>query len=111
MNRRSPARLFWTWTVQQVRQLIRNPQASFFTVVFPLLFLGLFGSLNHGATIDVGGGKITLAQYYTPGLAIFAVVTSCFTGLVITVSIERDQLILKRIRSTPLPPWVYIAAR
>ena len=111
MNRRSPGRLLWIWTVQQVRQLFRNPQASFFTIVFPLLFLGLFGGLNHGATLDVGGGKITFAQYYTPGLAIFAVVTSCLTGLVISVAIERDQLILKRIRSTPLPPWIYITAR
>jgi ABC-2 type transport system permease protein len=111
VNRRFPGRLLWLWTVQQVRQLFRNPQASFFTIVFPLLFLGLFGGLNHGATIDMGGGKITFAQYYTPGLAIFAVVTACLTGLVISVSIERDQLILKRVRSTPMPPWIYITAR
>jgi ABC-2 type transport system permease protein len=110
-RRRSILNLFGLWTAQQIRQLLRNREASFFTVVFPLLFLVLFAGLNRGGKVDVPGGKVSFAQYFTPSIATFAVVTSCFTSLVISVALERDQLILKRVRSTPLPPAVYIGAR
>ena len=110
-RRRSNLALFAIWTAQQTRQLLRNPQASFFSIAFPLLFLVLFSGLSRGATVPVAGGKVAFAQYFTPSIATFAIVTSCFTGLVISVAIERDQLILKRVRSTPLPPTLYIASR
>jgi len=110
-RRRSILSLFGLWTAQQIRQLLRNREASFFTVVFPLLFLVLFAGLNRGGKVEVPGGRVAFAQYFTPSIATFAVVTSCFTSLVISVALERDQLILKRVRSTPLPPAVYIGSR
>jgi ABC-2 type transport system permease protein len=110
-RRRSVLGLFGLWTVQQIRQLFRNPQASFFTVVFPLLFLVLFAGLSQGAQVPVPGGKVAFAQYFTPSIATFAILSSCFTGLLIAIAMERDQLVLKRVRSTPLRPGIYIASR
>ena len=110
-RRRSILSLFGLWTAQQIRQLLRNPQASFFSVVFPLLFLVLFAGLSGNRQVDVPGGKVAFAQFFTPAIATFAIVTSCFTGLVISVAIERDNLILKRVRSTPLRPTIYIGSR
>src|SRR4029450_897561 len=46
-----------------------------------------------------------------PGMLAFAVISTCYTGLVTGVAINRDEGLLKRVRGTPLPPWVYITAR
>jgi ABC-2 type transport system permease protein len=94
----------------QSRMFWRVPIAAFFTVAFPLMFLVLFNLLNGDVTVDSLGG-IPFAQFYTPGIAVFAMVTAGYTNLAITVSMDRDEGILKRIRGTPLPPWVYLAGR
>lgn len=96
---RHQSRLFW-----------RVPLAAFFTVAFPMMFLVLFNLLNQDATVDSLGG-IPFAQFYTPGIAVFAMVTAGYTNLAITVSMDRDEGILKRIKGTPLPPFAYMAGR
>jgi ABC-2 type transport system permease protein len=107
----SNARLFLTWTAQLVRQTLRNPQATFFTIVFPLLLLVLFSAPNGSATVTVDGARIAFAQFFTPSIATLATMTSCFTGVVVGLAMERDAGILKRLRGTPLRPAVYVAAR
>ncbi len=39
----------------------------------------------------------------------FAVAGATFTNLAINLSIRRDEGILRRVRGTPLPPWIYLA--
>jgi ABC-2 type transport system permease protein len=112
MTRRlSTVRLFMLWTAQHVRQTLRNPQATFFTIVFPLLLLVLFSAPNHAAKVAIDGGEIAFAQFFTPSIATFATMTSCLTGLVVGLAMERDAGILKRLRGTPLRPAIYVAAR
>lgn len=77
----------------------RNPAAAFFTFAFPLMFLvilnGVFGE----------------SQFFVPSIAAFSVVTACYTNIAISVTLARDEGILKRVRGTPLPGWVYLVAR
>jgi ABC-2 type transport system permease protein len=112
-NHRSDLRLFRLWTGQQLRLVLRTPQAIFFTIVFPLLLLTLFSALISGkdGMVRVDGGKVAFAQFFTPSIASFATLTSCFTAIVVSMAMERDAGILKRIRSTPLRTPVFIAAR
>jgi ABC-2 type transport system permease protein len=84
--------------------------AAFFTVAFPLMFLVLFNLLNGGAVIESLGG-LGFAQFFTPAIAVFSIVTACYTNLVITTSMDRDEGILKRVLGTPLPPATYIGGR
>jgi ABC-2 type transport system permease protein len=94
----------------QNRLFLRNPFSAFFALAFPLMFLLLLGSLNGGERIATRGG-IRFAQFLTPGLLAFAVVSTCYTGLATGVAMNRDMGILKRIRGTPLPAWAYVTAR
>lgn len=87
----------------------RTPIAAFFTLVFPLMFLLLFTAIFGNDTIDFLG--VTTAQYFAPALAVFAAVSATYTNLAVGTAIARDEGILKRFRGTPLPPWIYIAAR
>jgi ABC-2 type transport system permease protein len=94
----------------QNRLFLRNPFSAFFSLALPLMFLLVFGSLNSGQTLEARGG-IPYVQFLTPGLLAFAVVSTCYTGLVTGVAMNRDMGILKRVRGTPLPAWIYVAAR
>ncbi len=87
----------------------RTPVAAFFTLVFPLMFLIVFTLVFGNEEIAELG--VTTAQFYAPSLAVFGAVSATYTNLAIGTAISRDEGILKRIRGTPLPPWIYIAGR
>jgi ABC-2 type transport system permease protein len=112
-SRRSNLGLLRLWAAEQLRLTLRAPQAIFFTVVFPLMLLTLFSALLQGpdGLVTVAGGEVAFAQFFTPSIAAFATLTSCFTGITVGMAMERDAGILKRVRSTPLPTPVFIAAR
>lgn len=86
----------------------RTPVAAFFTLIFPLMMLVLFTAIFGN---DVNANGISTAQFFAPNLAVFAAVSASFTNLAIGTAISRDNGILKRVRGTPLPPWIYMAGR
>jgi ABC-2 type transport system permease protein len=98
------------WVRARLISLLRTPRGAFFTFIFPLIFLVIFDAANQNSNVTVTGGEVNFVQFYTPGIAVFAVAISCYQGLIILVANLRDQGILKRVRGTPLPPWVYITA-
>ncbi|MDP9494372.1 MAG: ABC transporter permease [Actinomycetota bacterium] len=106
----TPWRLVRPETRLQTKIFFRTPIAAFFTLAFPLFFLVLINLLNSGATIDSLGG-IPLAQFTTPGIAVFGMVTATFTNLAINTSAARDSGVLKRVLSTPVPMSVHLAGR
>jgi ABC-2 type transport system permease protein len=86
----------------------RNPASAFFTFAFPLIFMVLLNTIFGGARGPAGESA---AAFFTPAIVCFSIVNACFTGLAMTVTIARDEGILKRIRGTPLPTWAYLCAR
>ncbi len=81
----------------------------FFTLGLPVFMLVLFNSLFGDGTVETGAGAWSVQQFYTGGLAAFTAVSATYTNLVNVVPIRRDEGILKRWRSTPIPPGVYIS--
>jgi ABC-2 type transport system permease protein len=93
------------------RAFWRNPGAAFFTFTFPLLFMVIFNVL-FGGLPGVGDAPGTrAADFFTPAISVFAVVTATFTNLAMRVSIARDDGLLKRVRGTPLPTWAWLFGR
>lgn len=82
----------------------RNPVAAFFTFFMPVMFLVIFASLYSGARYE--GYK--LDQYFIPGIMTFGVISACYTNIAITLTTQREEGVLKRLRGTPLPPWAYM---
>jgi ABC-2 type transport system permease protein len=109
ITRPSIGRLVWEQTKYQNKIFWRTPIAAFFTLVFPLMLLILFTAIFGNDEIPELG--VTTAQFFTPGLAVFAAVSATYSNLAIGTAISRDQGILKRIRGTPIPPSAYIAGR
>lgn len=102
------ATLIWQQIRNQNRVFWRTPIAAFFTLAFPLMFLVLFTAIFGN---EVNSNGITTAQFFAPNLAVFAAVSASYTNLAIGTAMARDEGILKRMRGTPLPPWIYIAGR
>jgi ABC-2 type transport system permease protein len=89
----------------------RNPAVAFFTFVLPLIFLVILNALLGDDTTTVEGGEVDLSTFYVPAMAALSIVNACYTNIVMTVSIARDEGLLKRVRGTPLPGWAYIFGR
>jgi ABC-2 type transport system permease protein len=88
---------------------LRNPQARFFTLALPVIFLVIFVSVFGNNT--VGPSHVKASTYYVPGLAALGVIAGSFVNLVISITAQRESGVLKRRRSTPVPAWVLIAGR
>lgn len=86
----------------------RNPAATFFTVILPIIFLLLFTSI-FGNEIDDDG--VRAATGYVPGILALAIVSATGVNLAITMTTRRERGVLKRVRSTPVPSWVFIASQ
>lgn len=108
-DRPSDFRLIWQQTRYQNKIFWRTPVAAFFTLVFPLMFLVLFTAIFGNE--EIPGAGVTTAQLFAPGLAVFAAASATYTNLAIGTAISRDNGILRRVRGTPLPPWIYITGR
>ncbi|HKC78240.1 MAG TPA: ABC transporter permease [Gaiellaceae bacterium] len=95
--------------VHQLRseQLVfwRSREAAFFIFLFPLLLFVLLGSVYHGKFQHVPIRWAVLA-----GLVGYGCANTSFAGLAIQLVIRRENGILKRLRSTPLPPATYVVA-
>ncbi|MFD8378760.1 ABC transporter permease [Streptomyces sp. NPDC059679] len=104
-------RLGLLWHQIRYEQLTfwRNPQSAFFTFVFPVvvmaIFGGLFGSIG---TSEFYYGRSAL-QYYVSTIAAVSVLGSCYSQLAIVLATRRQNGMLKRVRATPLPASGYFA--
>lgn len=86
----------------------RNPAATFFTIIFPLIFLVIFTSIFGDAELESG---VTADTRYVPGILALAIISATLVNLAITMTARRERGVLKRVRGTPIPPWIFIASQ
>ncbi|MEP6295931.1 MAG: ABC transporter permease, partial [Ilumatobacter sp.] len=96
-------------TRYQILYFFRVPVALFFTLILPIVMLVLFNALFGDQSIEAGDGEWPIRQFYTGGLAPYTAVSATYSNLGNMVPIRRDEGILKRWRSTPLPTWAYLS--
>ena len=78
----------------------RNPDAAFYTFALPIILLALVGATNDGSQ---SGAE------FVPGIMAFGVIAAAFANLAARVATLRADGVLKRVRTTPLPPIIYLA--
>jgi ABC-2 type transport system permease protein len=83
----------------------RSREAAFFTFLFPILLLVLVAAFYTGTIDGDPAGRVLLA-----GLLGYGAAATTFAGLAITLVLRRENGILKRLRATPLPAPLYVAA-
>jgi ABC-2 type transport system permease protein len=88
----------------------RDPASVFFTVLLPIIFLLIFATIFGNESIEqLGGVKTT--TYYVPAIITLAVISATMVSPAISITHDRESGVLKRVRGTPLPSWVFIAGR
>ena len=110
MNLKKYLPLFLKQIVYENKSYRRNPAAAFFTLVFPLLFLfmlRIFGT----DSVEIDGGTVSRATKYIPMITAFSVIGSSYTGIAMTLTLNRDIGVLKRYKGTPLPLNVFLLGK
>lgn len=91
----------------ELRDYSRSRDAVIFNVLFPVLFLFIFGSVFTG---DVAPG-VPFVQYFTAGMAASGVLLVSFQALAINIAVERDTGTLRRLEGTPMPRSAYFLGK
>jgi ABC-2 type transport system permease protein len=92
-----------TW--MEIKLFLREPVGAFFTLIFPLMMLFLFGSIygNTPSELFDGYGTVDIS---VPAYTAMIVATTGLVGLTITMAANREIGVLRRLRATPLHPLV-----
>jgi ABC-2 type transport system permease protein len=93
--------------VLEVKQFLRSRESFVFTILFPVLLLVVFGAIFN---FEIAPG-VRFTQYFAAGMLAAGLLAVGFQNLAIQIPIERDRGVLKRLRGTPMPPWIYFAGK
>jgi ABC-2 type transport system permease protein len=91
----------------ELRLYTRSKELAFFTFMLPIIFFVLLGSV-YGDRDRINGYRG--ADYLLTGMLGYGVAATAFSGLAIVLVVRRETGVLKRLRATPLPAYVYITA-
>ncbi|WP_435284491.1 ABC transporter permease [Streptomyces koelreuteriae] len=92
----------------EIRQFFRQRDQVVFTFAFPVVFLFLFASIFKD---DVEGAGITASQLYVPAMMAAGIMSTSFQALGISIAVERQEKVLRRLRGTPMPPTAYFLGK
>lgn len=104
----SAAKIGLSRTQLEVKQFFREKEQVLFTFCFPIIFLGIFSAVFSDTQFAEG---VDAATYFTPGMIASGIFLSSFQSLAITISLEREQALLKRLRGTPMSPQSYFIGK
>jgi len=97
-----------TW--MEAKLFLREPVGAFFTLVFPLMMLFLFGSIYGNEPTSMFGGYGTI-DISVPAYTAMIIATAGLMGLTITMAAYRENGILRRLRTTPVSPLAILVAQ
>ncbi len=88
------------------RSFWRSAEYALFTFVFPLMILLLIGAANVGSYLP--GSHVKNTTVFVPSILAFGVIVAAYVNLGSKVAVLRHDGVLKRIKTTPLPPAAYL---
>lgn len=100
---------FWKLAWVEIKIYLRQPEAAFFTLVFPLLLLVLFGSIYGNKPNPFFGGR-GMVDVSTPAYLAMIMGSTGLLSIAISVSSYREKGVLRRFRATPLKPAAILAS-
>ncbi len=102
-------RALWKMTWVETKLFLREPVGLFFTLVFPVMILLLFSAIFGNDRVP-GGPGLRMIDVMAPSYTGMVIGTAALLGIPITLAGYRQQGTLRRLRATPLRPWVILVA-
>ncbi len=97
-----------TWV--EAKLFLREPVGAFFTLVFPLMMLFLFGTI-YGNNPPPGSGALGAVSALIPAFTAMVIGMAGLMPVTITLATYRENGILRRLRTTPVGPLIVMTAQ
>ena len=97
-----------TW--MESKLFLREPVGAFFTLIFPLIYLFLYGAISGNEPTPMYGGQRTI-DAAIPSLTAVIISMAGLMSTTITMATYREKGILRRLRTTPVSPLVVLGAQ
>ena len=97
-----------TW--MEGKLFLREPVSAFFTLLFPLIMLVIFGSAYGNQPVPGSDGQGAM-DMLIPSLSAMVIGISGLMAVTITLATYRENGILRRLSTTPVSPLVVLAAQ
>ena len=95
--------------VTEAKLFLREPVALFWGLAFPLVLIIVFGATTqHKHEADLGG--LRLVDVYVPVLMAFVLTMLAIQAFPSALASYREKGVLKRMSTTPVAPWLLLAA-
>jgi ABC-2 type transport system permease protein len=101
---------FLKMTWMEIKLFLREPVGAFFTLAFPLMILFLFGSIYGNTPTPLFNNRGTI-DISIPAYTAMIIATTGLMGLTITLAANRENGVLRRLRTTPISPFVILATQ
>lgn len=89
----------------ELRAFFRNKTFLIFTLALPILILVVFGA------VFIGGSFLpedsNTRDIFIPGIIAIGVMSTCFQSLALSVTIDRESGLIRRLASSPMPKLAY----
>ncbi|MER6509908.1 ABC transporter permease [Nonomuraea sp. NPDC001636] len=92
----------------ELKSFFRNRQSLFFTLLLPIVLLLVLGSIFSGT---VPGTHTDFKQMFVAGIIACGIMSVSFNGLAINIAIERDNGMIRRLASSPMPKTAYFVGK
>lgn len=102
-------RSLWKMTRMEAKLFLREPFAAFFTLAFPLMMLFLFGTIYGNEPTDFYGGRGSV-DVSVPRYMAMIIASVGLLSIAISMSVYREQGVLRRFRATPVRPVTLLGA-
>jgi ABC-2 type transport system permease protein len=93
----------------ELKLYLREPAATFFTIVFAPMLLLLFGTIYGNKPNPFFGGR-GMVDVSVPSYIAIIIISVGFMGIPIATASNREAGVLRRFRMTPLRPTAYLLA-
>jgi ABC-2 type transport system permease protein len=97
-----------TW--MEAKLFLREPMSAFFTLIFPLMYLFLFGAISGNEPTPQYGGQ-RMIDAAIPSLTAVIIGITGLMSTTMTMATYRERGVLRRLRTTPVSPLVVLAAQ
>ena len=99
-----------TW--MESKLFLREPASAFFTLIFPLMMLFIYGTIFSNAPMPPGSGNSQNAiGNLIPSFTAMSIGIVGLMPVTITLATYRENGVLRRLRTTPVHPLVVMAAQ
>ncbi|MCX6830895.1 MAG: ABC transporter permease, partial [candidate division Zixibacteria bacterium] len=103
---------FWKLAFVDFKLFLREPSAAFFTLVFPLMMLFLFGAVfGNKPEFLVNGSGFGTVDLSIPAYTAMIIAMTGLVSLTVPIAAARELGVLRRVHITPLTPTAILTSQ